>query len=128
MSKFEENVNQHTPRLVVTFKSVRGNETFQWGIVGNIPMLTIIGAIARVQQELFTVLSSNMCPEPALVITWDEKERTTDWYIHSNVPLEPLAGMLELIKAGLVASHMARGAAMASKGAILGPDGRPMMG
>lgn len=124
MSKFIEKVRQDTPRMVVLFKDDGpGQEKFSWGIVGNMPAVTLIGAIHRVQCELFTVPGEE-CPDPALVVTWDEPTNTMDWYVHSSIPVEPLVGMLEIIKLILVNTKMGQQVASA----VLGPDGRPASG
>lgn len=122
MSKFEDNVKQDTPRLVVLFKRDGKNETFNWGIVGAIPMLSLAGAVIHVQSELFSSAGEE-CPEPALVITWDDAQRVFDWYVHPSVPVEPLVGMLELIKNGII-SQIAKQPVLQQS--ILGPDGRPI--
>ncbi len=121
MSKFAETVKQDTPRLVVLFTNVSGRETYQWGVVGEIPILSLIGAIIRVQTEMFINVGEE-CPEPALVIT--HIDHTFDWYIHSSIPVESMVGMLETVKQAVLAAQIARQASQNQ--VILGPDGNPI--
>lgn len=123
MSYFYEKVKQDTPRLVVEFKIEGGKELFQWGIVGQIPLLTVIGAVDRAQSGLHTATLKE-CPERGLVIAYDPESRTFETFAHPDTPIESMIGMLEAIKETLVSTHMARAAA--NQQFILGPDGRPM--
>lgn len=116
-------IEENTPRLVVLFNGEGGGERFQWGIVGAMPLLTLIGSIVRVQAEL-AFRAADPCSEPALIIVWREKTKKVDWYVNPSIPVDPLVGMLECVKATLVATHIARSAA--AQQIILGPDGRPM--
>lgn len=128
MSKFDETVRQDTPRLVVTFQRQGDKELYQWGVVGAIPVLSLIGVIVRVQAEL-AFRSPDECPEMALVITWDEGTHKFSWFVHQDIPVDSLVGMLETIKATIVATHVARVAASQQVvHRLLGPDGQPMRG
>ena len=121
MSKFFDTVKEDTPRLVVMYqRGPDGSELFQWGIVGNIPILTLIGAVVRVQTELAADAYHAECDQPALVIVWDAKEYEVHCFLHQDIPTEPLVGMLETIKAALVGSRLAQHLAAQR---ILGPDG-----
>jgi hypothetical protein len=122
MSKFTETVKQDTPRLVVMFRRDGDNEMFQWGMVGEMPILTLVGYIIRVQAELF-FRAAEECPEPALVIAWDVAARKFDWFVHQDIPVDSLVGMLETVKTVILSTHMARQAA--NQQMILGPDGLP---
>lgn len=123
MSKFSETVNNDTPRFVVMYTKEGDAEKFSWGVVGQIPILSLIGQISRVQTDLF-FKAPDECPEQALVITWDAMTRTFNWFCHPAIPIESLVGMLETIKSTIVATHMAR--QIAAQQMILGPDGSPM--
>lgn len=118
IKKFEEVVTQDTPRLVVMFKVENGAEVFGWGMAGSqqIPRLTAIGAITRVQSEVY-FKAPKECPAPALVIIYDPVTKKTDWFIHPSIPVDPLVGMLEAIKAKILSTQQPRGPS------ILGPDG-----
>lgn len=122
MSKFSETVQDNTPRLVVMFRRDADNELFQWGVVGAMPLVTLIGYITRVQSEL-AFRSPEECDESAMVIAWDKDERSFSWFVHPDVPVDSLVGMLETIKATLVGTHLAK--QVAAQQMILGPDGRP---
>lgn len=124
-SKFNEIVKQDTPRLVISYKSINNQDTFQWGVLGHVPVLTLIGAITRVQAEYF--FTAHPCPESALVIAWSNgfSSSSIDWFIHEDIPQVPVMGMLEVVKATIVNTHVARQAA-AQQVRILGPDGAPV--
>jgi hypothetical protein len=120
---FAETMATNPPRMVVLFQRGHdGSEQFQWGVVGSIPILTLIGAIAQAQADLLGGDWMPECDKPALVITWVATDRTTYRFIHPDIPAEPLVGMLETIKSMLVASRMAQ---HAGANRILGPDGKP---
>lgn len=127
MSDFSELMATNPPRLVVLFhQEPGGNEQFKWGIAGTMPVANLIGAITIVQTLL---VSGEWVPETddqqALVITWDAEPRRFSFYMHPNTPTEAMAGMLEVIKAMLVASKVAQQYA-ANQTPILGPTGQPM--
>ena len=125
---YEEVIATNPPRLVVLFQRGRdGGEQFQWGVVGGIPVLTMVGYIARVQADL---IAGGWVPEcthdvPALVIAWDAQHRELSHFVHPDIPTDSLVGMLEMVKSMLVASRMGQHTA-AQKVEILGPDGKPM--
>jgi hypothetical protein len=130
MSEFEDFVKQDTPRLAVGFRRAPdGSEQFEWGIAGDIPPLTLIGCVRRAQDYLLCRERGEgwipECPQPALVLVWDAEERAMRYYVHPDIPVEPLVGMLEVIAAMLTASRLAQRAA-SQRVAILGPDGGPM--
>lgn len=131
MSTFENSVKDDTPRLVVMFRrGPDGGEQFQWGVVGAMPILTLIGYIARIQSDLVNELAEerNSCPHLALVVARTEGEvmplRTWDWWVHPDIPVDPLVGMLDTIKAALIDSRTAQ-QALAQRTQLLGPDGKP---
>ncbi len=123
MSKFTETVTQETPRLVVMFQRDGENEMFSWGIVGKIPLLSLIGAIVETQVELFVVEWAEKCPESSLVIAYDEATRKFQWFIGPDIPTHPLVGMLDTIRITLATTHVAR--QQAAQQVVLGLDGRP---
>ena len=129
-TKFTNSVEQDTPRMVVAFQCNGDKEMYRWGIVGTMPVLSLIGYIGRVQAELDRTCGQypparRECPEPALVVTWDDAQKQFDWFVHPSVPLDSLLGMLEIVKTALVATHMAH--AQAGHAALVGPDGRPLV-
>lgn len=125
MSKFEDNVHQDTPRLVITYQVVDNQERLGWGVVGIIPALSLIGGIIRVQTELFlkghTVAP---CPDSALCMTFDPMTKRVDWYMHPAIPREVIAGMLEQVKLIVIGSHAQN--QMAKMPILLDPMGQPM--
>jgi hypothetical protein len=130
MNNFTETMSTNPPRLVVMFqRGDDGSERFQWGVVGSIPILSVIGSIARVQADLVGGLWIQECDneQPALVIAWDRVTRTLEYYLHPDIPTLPLVGMLETIKAMLVASRLGQQVGSQKiEGNVLGLDGKPM--
>lgn len=115
-------IKQDTPHLVVMFRvGPDGGEQFQWGVVGKFRVMSAIGHIARVQSELINLShEARDCPQLAFVMTLGEE---FDWWVHRDIPVDPLVGMLETIKAAFVGGTHAQRSA--SDRVILGPDGRP---
>ncbi len=122
-------IQNDTPRLVVMFRRPAPNqEQFQWGIVGKLPVLTLIGYIHRVQVELPLIEPQDTryhCPESALVIVWDVDNLVFHWFVHPDIPMDSLVGMLETIKAAMVDSKLAQQVRNQQVG-LLGPDGQPI--
>ena len=88
MSNFAETVQQGTPRLVVTYRRDGDRDLFQWGMVGQLPLITLIGAATRVQGELPLLEPGDErrhCPQPALCLAWDEKERRFEAFAAGRV-------------------------------------------
>lgn len=125
VSSFSDVMQSNPPRLVVLYQRANdGTDHFQWGIVGSLPVLGLIASVCRAQYEL---LEEKYIPEcegetPALVITWDVVDKFSSFWLHTDVPTEPLLGMLEVIKATLVTGRLGQQAAAQR---ILGPDGQP---
>ncbi len=124
--KFRAAVRAETPRLVVKFqRQPDRSEAFEWGIVGaeQIPPVSLIGCVRRTQGDLF-FKALDGCPEQGLVLAWDGARREFGAFLHPDVPLVPLCGMLEIICSLLVSSRLAQRAG-ANRTALLGPDGQP---
>lgn len=121
MREFADVVKQNTPRLVVAYDG----QVFKWGVVGSPPTLSIIGTIVRVQAEL-QFKSADECPERALVIAWEDG--VSMWFLHPDIPVDSVTGMLEIIKttmvAGMVAQQQQRSVIHPG---LLGPNGRPII-
>lgn len=129
MNRFTEVVKQDTPRLVVTFSREGDTEKFGWGVVGQVPVMTLIGAINDVQACLIGYHSDmERCDQSTLVVAWDAVNSNFEWFVHQDIPVHSLVGMLEIVKATLVMSQMeamAR-AKSASHNVIIGADGIPI--
>ena len=126
---FAEAMSGDPSRLVVQFqRGSDGSEQYQWGAVGVIPVLSLIGQVARVQAELPLLEPGDerhTCPQPALVIL--SGVNGFEWFVHPEIPVDSLCGMLEMIKAMLVNSRLAQQTQQrVDKPAILGVDGKPM--
>ena len=138
MSDFTDTVKQDTPRLVVLFgRPAPDQEAYQWGIDGKVPILGLIGYITRVQTSLQTYgpWKDQLIEESALVIAWidckyvvdsDQPPKEFKWFVHPDIPVDSLVGMLDTIKVALITSQIAQ-QARNQQIALLGPDGQPMM-
>ena len=128
MSRCSEIVKQDTPRLVIKYKHEAGNEMFDWGVVGELPSLSLVGYIVQLEREIQAKLyiEEHDCPEPALVVMWNTKDREFDWFLHPDIPLDPLVGMLELVKTNVLTTYIIRQSQQVQKTAVLGLDGRPI--
>lgn len=127
MSRFFDTMKQDTPRLVVMYRNDNGKDMFQWGIVGQMPLMPLIGSIIRVQVSLSIApqveeSDDEYCPQPALVIARSEENQV--WFVNPTIPVDALLGMLETIKITLTETQLARKAA--AQQLILGPDGQPI--
>lgn len=123
MTSFEDrNFDSDTPRLVVTFKNENGNEMFQWGVAGNLPLLTVIGFITKIQSDVY-YKDITPCSNSSLVIVWDKSKNDLECFLDKSIPVHSLVGMLETIKFTLMATNVAK--AHANQQVILGPNGRP---
>lgn len=127
---FEEAMATNPARLVILHRVNGGADQFQWGIVGEVSVLTIIGAIACAQARLMTGdFMVKECPEQAFVIAVTA-DGQIHYFVSHKIPVEALIGMLETIKAAMVGSRLAQHAAsqqmVQAKTPILGPDGAPI--
>ena len=120
MSKY----NEETSRLVVMFRRDGDNEQFQWGMVGAMPLMSLIGCIVRIQTDLGNVFHET-CDQMALVLAWNADQREFSWFLHPDLPIQSLVGMLEVIKATLVGSQLARQAAAQQVG-LVDRNGKPL--
>lgn len=125
-SSFEYHVKQDTPRLIIEYqRSEAGEDRFQWGIVGSIPVLAIIGYIVQVQHDIASEWAEprNECPKQALVVALVGGEFM--WWVGKEIPRDALVGMLEVVKAAIVGGRLGQAAASQR---VLWPDGRPFGG
>jgi hypothetical protein len=126
MSRFADTVKKETPRIVIMFaRGPKGEENFQWGIVGQLPLLSVVGYIGHVQSDIRLPDPIHDCNQMALVIMWDATKKQFDYFIHPDIPVESMCGMLELVKMALVDSNKAQ-QVRNQQISILGPDGQPM--
>ena len=105
------------PRLVVKYERTPQGDKFEWGIVGSVPALPLVGALCRVQHHLCrddrAEALANACPEQALVVFCANGQ--FGWFKHWDIPADSLCGMLESIKAQLVARQVASAAQQAAQ-------------
>ena len=127
MKTLEELVKGNAPRLVVLFKrQENGTDQFQWGMSGKMPLLTLIGSVAKAQIGLSdNPVFINGCIEQAFVIAFDPDSTQVLYFCNEDIPTIPLIGMLESIKTALTNSRVGQGIAN-QQTQILGPDGNPM--
>lgn len=125
MSRFEEVVQQDTPRLVVEHKRENGKDLFSWGVVGGIPLTALIGRIVRVQAQIVGDSWIQECEHQALVIVWDDRAKDFEVFCHPGIPEDDLVGMLDMVKMTLIGSFQARQLA-SQQFPLLGPNGQPM--
>jgi hypothetical protein len=130
MNNFAEIMATKPPHLVVLYKREDNTDKFQWGISGGIQLLTLVGSIVRVQSDIVNQLAEqcNECPEVAFVMVFSCPSAPAPgmlWFLHKSIPVDPLVGMLETIKAALMGSKQAQHMA-SNKTQVLGPDGQPI--
>ena len=118
------------PHLIVKFRSVNGEEQFEWGVTAGIPMMGLLGAVIRTQVFLNLEYQSTYDNRPyipgALILEWNDKEREFGFVCDPDIPIDPLIGMLEVIKSVILANITK--SAEANKNMqrlIIGIDGRP---
>lgn len=118
-----EVMKSNPPRLVVEYDPASKN--FRWGVVGTIPVLTLIGGVVGAQQQLIGSSHSypiNTCDQSALVITYGDETDTLECFVNTDIPTDPLVGMMEVVKTMLVNSRLAQMAA-SNVSPIIGPNG-----
>lgn len=111
MSLFTDAIASNPPRLVVMFRrDESGQEQYQWGVVGNIPILSLIGYLGKVENDLTAGTWIPDCDneQPALVVVWDQSDNSLSHYVHPDIPAWGLAGMVEVIRQILVGSRVAQ--------------------
>ena len=114
MSDFAEIMQTNPPRMVVLWRRAPdGTDQFQWGVVGNIPLLSLIGAIIQIQSDMANQLVEfgRECPGQAFVLAWDKEN--FNWWVSRSIPMYPLVGSRQ-------------GQRKVAEKVILGPDGNPI--
>jgi hypothetical protein len=88
-----------TPRFEVRYvRDENGDDQFDWGVCGRIGFLELFSAIARTQLILLHEGNVPRCERSALVLEWTGSGYELS--MHPDIPIEPLVGMLEIIKVG----------------------------
>ena len=130
---YAEIMATNPPRVRVDYaRAEDGSERFSWGLVGGgIPGMSLIGAISVVQSALIQVepLAFERCDESALVLVYLKDAPAGEqfaWFVHPDIPMEPLIGMLEVAKQTLVSAQMAQMAQAQSR--IVAANGGPIRG
>lgn len=119
-------IQQNTPRLVVEFtRPEPDKERFRWGIVGSMPVLTLVGYIVRVQAEL-AFRKPEECGAMALIVVWDAEALQFSYFVNPAIPVDSLVGMLETIKISLIGSASGSAQPDNQKVGIFGADGQPL--
>lgn len=118
--KLKDVCQQDTPRLVIEYN----NNNLTWGIVGTVPFLPLVGYLARIQSDLF-FKTPKTCDPIALVVVFDGKD--FDYFLNPSIPVNPLVGILEMIKLALLQSIHAANEMQRNHGINLyGTDGQPL--
>ena len=128
MSLYTDAITSDPPRFAVFYgKDASGEDNYEWGMRGKIPVLQLIGAIGSVQTQLQAGEWMAECEHerPALILMYVREEGEFAVFKHPDIPALSLCGMLEVIKALIVASKVAQQNA-ANQFNLCGPDGKPM--
>jgi len=117
-NEFNELIATNPPRLVVEFeRGSGGEEQFRWGVVGNLPVLTLVGYLVHVRVVLATnraddgtldLHPSRYCEPSALVVVLDARSKSMRFFINGCIPPDSMVGMLEVVSALLVDSRLAQ--------------------
>jgi hypothetical protein len=122
---FAEVMKTNPPRLVILHQFGENKEDqFQWGIVGTIPILTLIGALTSAEVMIATEKTMQECFKQAFVIAFD-RDNNPVYFVHPSIPKHSLLGMVSLIKATVIGGRIAQQAAN-QRTTIVGVDGKPM--
>lgn len=140
MSEYNDVMATNPPNLKVTHeRGEDGTEQFGWGINGSMPGAALVSFIGRLQIELWgrdvgTYYDGPWCDERCLAIVYDATRKQFSWFVHPDIPIDPLCGTLELIKVQLVANQIGQQrTGVARPGSqprrqLFGPDGSPLRG
>lgn len=121
-----------TPRVVILYRrNEYGTNEFDVQFLGERPMniVSLIGALSRIAAKLACDQPRNEIPSDgsvALIIRWVEERKETEWFLHKDVPVEPLIGIIEIVKQDMVAANAIMRQQSQQRGGIVGPDGRPV--
>ena len=128
-----DNKDKVPPHLVVRFKlDANNDEQFEWGVTGGIPMMGLLGALCNAQ----VALSMGMHRQEGLkwhpgtfLLVWDADTRRFGLECDPDIPIEPIVGMIEVVK-DTVKANIARSAQaqLAMQRVLVGIDGRPIRG
>lgn len=129
MSKYTTAMEGNPARLAITYKrgETREQDQYSWGIAGSMPIAHLIGFIVRVQAEL-AFRNPEPCDDMACVIVY--KSGKLQWFVNSGIPIDPLVGTLELVKATLVDNQlmaMMQHAQQASQTGLIDSTGKPIL-
>lgn len=132
MSRFTDLIKANAPRFVVEMIiSDNGEETFKWGVVGKVPILSMISGILAAQLVMRSEpegdgdgSQSEGMPGNALVCIWNDNTQDFEVFCGEYMPTLSLIGMLEVIKATLVMQAMNN--TSSSQVQMYGPDGQPL--
>lgn len=131
MSKYKQLKAKNLPHVFVRYTrgETRAEDQYAYGVVGIMPMAQLVGYIIRVQAEL-AFRNPDPCDDCACVIIYNPETGKMQWFVDSSIPVDPLAGTLELIKCMLVDNQMASMFQAAQERAATGlvdPAGKPIL-
>jgi hypothetical protein len=112
--RYSRIVTPGTPHLWVNYDLVDGKRIMTWGVnrPEHVPSLDMIGAVIRAQNLLSDRSFSDMdpwfewCTECRFVIAWYGPH--PEFFLHKDIPIDKLLGMLEVVKSTLMASMIMR--------------------
>lgn len=131
MSKFQQLMAKNPPHVVVKYVrgATREDDTYSYAINGSMPMGQLIGFIVRVQAEL-AFRNPDPCDKDLCVIAFNSSTHKFEWFVDGSIPVDPLVGTLELVKALLVdsqMSHILQAAAAKQRTGLVSQDGKPLL-
>lgn len=108
MTKFLEAWVKSIPRVVVQWEkgATPDKDKYSTTLQGGMPVSQLVGFLTRVQSELM-FRRPDECDELALVVFFDPATMKMSWFVHPSVPVDPLIGTLEVLKATLVGNQLA---------------------
>jgi hypothetical protein len=124
MITYTEAVQNNMSRLVIGYTRVGSEDRFNWGVAGSCSVMSFIGALSCIHQRIVSSQSICSCEEQVLAIVVDNGKFLN--FLGDNIPLEPLLGMLEVVKSCLVDACMANMQSGRETG-LVGVNGKPIL-
>lgn len=131
MSAYAEARRRNLPHVFVKYERADSKikDRYSYGIVGQMPVVDLIGYIIRVQAEL-AFRDPEPCDDCACVIVFDPGTHTMQWFVDKSIPVDALVGTLELIKFMLISNQMelmAKTIKEQMHTGLVNPDGKPIL-
>lgn len=127
---------ENPPRLVITYKLKGEQQQFDWGMVGQLPMLSIIGKLVEVssdiligremQQRYYDSVQYPGQPMSLVIAQGHLNSSAFVWFMHRDIPHTELIGMIETIRMGLIMQIQVQ-AQKERTSPLLDPNGMPII-